>query len=240
MGKIKLELPKKYEDRNNKFPEHKGKEKISWSQHTSYSDPEYQNDYYVQYFSEINLGGNVFSDFGGYCGTKIEHNALGREYETPLLQSDLEILKTKVDYPDNCVYEDEICVDLGNGVVCEGYIDRTWYKEDGVEIRDYKTLNLDKKEKYQSEDYGQTTLYCHAKEEKGHKILNSEVFGLGRKGLSFEGEGNYRIRLSGETEIIPTPYSKERAKKVLEDLRKTSENISEDYRIFNKYFGKKE
>jgi hypothetical protein len=235
MTKIKIELPKKYEDRNNKYPQHKGKDKISWSQHTSYKDPEYQPDYYVQYFSGIELGGNVFSDFGGYCGTKIEHNAIGKEYETPLLESDLEVLKNKIDYPENCVYEDEICVDFGD-FVAEGFIDRTWYKEDGVEIRDYKTLNLDKKEKYEDDSYGQTTLYCYDREQNGYKILNSEVFGLGRKGLSFEGTGNYRIRLSGDVEKIPTPYSKERAEKVLNEIRKSAEEISEDYRIFKKYF----
>lgn len=230
-------LPKKYEDRNNKYPQHKGKYKISYSQYTSYKDPEYQNDYYVQYFSSINLGGNVFSDFGGYCGTKIEHNALGKEYETPLLDSDLAILRDKIDYPDNCVYEDEICVDFGD-FVAEGYIDRSWYREEGVEILDFKTLNIEKKKDfYASEEYGQTTLYCYDREKAGYNILNSSVCGLGRKGLSFEGTGNYRIRLSGEVIYIPTPYSKERAEKVLEDMRKVANQISDDYKIFLKYFG---
>jgi len=230
-------LPKKYEDRNSRYPQHKGKYKISYSQYTSYKDPEYQNDYYVQYFSGINLGGNVFSDFGGYCGTKIEYNALGKDYETPLLDSDLAILRDKIDYPDNCVYEDEICVDFGD-FVCEGYIDRSWYREDGVEVLDYKTLNIEKKKDfYASEEYGQTTLYCYDREQAGHNILNSSVCGLGRKGLSFEGTGNYRIRLSGEVIYIPTPYSKERAEKVLENIRKVAGQISEDYKIFLKYFG---
>lgn len=229
-------LPKIYEDRNSKYPEHKGKYKISYSQYTSYKDPEYQNDYYVQYFSKIDVGGNVFSDFGGYCGTKIEHNALGKEYETPLLEEDLKILKEKIDYPDNCQYEDEICIDFGD-FVCEGYIDRTWYKEEGVEIRDFKTLNLAKKEKYESEDYNQTTAYCYQKEVEGNNILNSEVFGLGRKGLSFEGKGNYRIRLSGETVIIPTPYSKERAEKFKKEMVETVKKISEEYKVYLKYFG---
>jgi hypothetical protein len=238
MNKSKIILPKVYEDRNGKYPQHKGKFKISYSQYTSYKDPEYQNDYYVQYFSGINLGGNVFSDFGGYCGTKIEHNALGKEYETPLLEEDLAILRDKIDYPDNCVYEDEICVDFGD-FVCEGFIDRTWYKEDGVEVTDYKTLNIQKKlEFYASEEYGQTSLYCHAKEEEGSAILNSSVCGLGRKGTSFEGKGNYRIRLSGEVVNIPTPYSKERAEKVLNSMREVAHQISEDYKIYLKYFGK--
>lgn len=236
MNKQAIILPKIYEDRNGKYPQHKGKYKISYSQYTSYKDPDYQNDYYVQYFSEIKLGGNVFSDFGGYCGTKIEHNALGKEYDTPLLEADLAILRDKIDYPDNCVYEDEICVDFGD-FVCEGFIDRTWYKEDGVEVLDYKTLNLEKKKAfYASEEYGQTTLYCYDREQAGYAILNSSVCGLGRKGTSFEGTGNYRIRLSGEVEYIPTPYSKERAEKVIADMTKVAYQISEDYRIYLKYF----
>jgi hypothetical protein len=234
---MSIRLPKKFEDRNGLFPQHKGKYKISYSQYTSYKDLLYQNDYYVQYFSGINLGGNVFSDFGGYCGTTIEAIALGNKIETPLSESDLEILANKIEYPENCVYEDEICVDFGD-FVGEGYIDRAWYRGDkGVEILDFKTLNIEKKAAYYaSDEYQQTALYCYAKEQLGYEILNSSVCGLGRKGTSFEGKGNFLIRLSGEIVHIPTPYSKERAEKVLADMRKVAEQISDDFKIFEKYF----
>ena len=234
-----LILPKRYEDRNGKYPQHINKPKLSYSQYTSYKDPEYQNDYYVQYFSGINLGGNVFSDFGGYCGTKIEHIALGKEYETPLLENDIKILTEQIDYPENCVYEDEICVDFGD-FVAEGYIDRSEYIGDGVKVLDFKTLNIKKKaEFYASEEYGQSTLYCYDREQAGYKILESSVCGLGRKGVSFEGEKNYRIRLSGEIIYIPTPYSKERAEKVLNSMREVAKQISDDYKIYLKYFSPK-
>lgn len=232
-----IKLPKTFEDRNGKFPEHKGKPKLSYSQYTSYKDPDYHLEYYVQYFSGINTGGNVFSEFGGFCGTKIEHNAKGLEYETPLTENCLRILKDEINYPKNCEYEDEICVDLGDFVV-EGYIDQCEYTDEGVIINDFKTLNLDKKrEFYASEDYGQTTLYCYDKEQRGYKILDSFVTGLGRKGTSWEGVGNYRLRLSGEIEKIPTPYSKERAEKVIKEIKETAKKISDDYKIFLKYFG---
>ena len=231
-----LILPKKYEDRNGKYPQHIGKNKLSYSQYTSYKDDLYRNDYYVQYFSGIQLPGNDFSDFGGYCGTKIEHIALGKEYDTPLSSADIKILTEKIEYPPNCVYEDEICVDFGD-FVAEGYIDRSEYIGNGVKILDYKTLNLDtKKAYYESEEYGQTTLYSYDREQAGFEILDSAVCGLGRKGSSLDGKGNFKMRLSGDIEYIPTPYSKERAKKVMDDMRKVAKQISDDYKIYLKYF----
>lgn len=231
-----IELPKKYNTENPKYQHHNGKNKISHSQYTSYKDEKYRPDYYVQYFSGIDLGGNIFSEFGGFCGETIQH--IGEKKELPktsLSENCIEILKS-LEYPDNCVYEEEIVVDLGDNLTVQGFIDRIHYQEDGVEITDFKTLNLDsdKKDYYASEEYGQTTLYAYQKEQEGFNILNSQVIGLGRKGNSWDGK--YPMKLSGRIEVIPTPYSKERAEKVLNDIKETAKKISEDYRIFKKYF----
>lgn len=235
-------LPKVFEDKNNKRPECKGKPKLSYSQYTSYKDPEYQNQYYVQYFSGIELPSGEFAQFGTSCGEFIED--MGNRI-TPvrlgyLSQEDVEILMT-LDYPDNAVYEDEIIVDLGEFCL-EGYTDRTIYRDNKeVEIRDYKTLNLDKKKDfYASDDYGQTALYSHQKELEGYKVIKSEVCGLGRKGSSLSGTGNFKMRLSGQIEVIPTPYTEERGKKIIEDITNVVHKISDDYKIFLKYFAKKE
>jgi len=231
-------LPKTFEDRNNKRPECKGKPKLSYSQYSSYKDPEYQNQYYIQYFSGINLPSGEFAEFGTSCGEFIEDvgNKAVPVRLGHLSQEDTEVLM-KLDYPDNCVYEDEIIVDLGDFCL-EGYTDRTWYKENNeVEIRDYKTLNLDKKKDfYASDEYGQTALYSHQKELEGYKVTKAEVGGLGRKGSSLSGTGNFKMRLSGQIEFIPTPYTEERGKKIIADITKVAHQISEDYKIFLKYF----
>ena len=231
-------LPKVYEDRGGKNPQLKGKPKLSYSQYTSYKDPEYQDDYYVQYFSGVSLPSGEFAEMGSSVGECIEHIAKGQVVNGCLSQEDVKIIKETVDFPENCIYEDPIALDLGE-VVIEGYIDRTWHKKDkDIEIRDYKTLNVANKSKfYASEEYAQTSLYAYYKELQGFKIVNSEVFGLGRKGSSLSGTGNFKMRLSGETVIIPTPYTRERGEKIAADIKKTAEQISEDYSIYLKYFG---
>lgn len=238
MSKDKIILPKTFEDRNGTRPECKGKPKLSYSQYTSYKDPEYQNQYYLQYFLGVELPSGEFAEFGSSCGEYIEDSANNIvQRKGCLSEEDISVLDAIIDYPDGCVYEDEIIVDFGD-FVSEGYSDRTWYRNDtDVEIRDYKSLNLDKKaDFYASEEYGQTTLYCYQKEREGYTIVNSEVFGLGRKGSSLLGTGNFKMRLSGDYKIIPTPYSKERAEKVIDDMRKVANQISDDYKIFIRYF----
>jgi hypothetical protein len=236
----KIVLPKTFDDKNNKRPECKGKPKLSYSQYTSYKDPLYRDDYYVQYFSGIELPSGEFALFGSDCGNYVQDKGEGN---TPirvgsLSKEDTQILDT-LDYPSNCVYEDEIIVDLGDFCL-EGYTDRTWYKENNeIEIRDYKTLNLDKKKDfYASDDYGQTALYAHQKEKEGYTVTKSEVCGLGRKGSSLTGTGNFKMRLSGQVEIIPTPYTEERGKKIIADITKVVHQISDEYKVYQKYFAK--
>ncbi len=234
----KIVLPKTFQDKNDKRPECKGKPKLSYSQYTSYKDPLYQDDYYVQYFSEIELPSGEFAFFGGCCGEFIEdvgNKAIPARVGC-LSEDDTKVLM-ELDYPDNCVYEDEIIIDLGEFCL-EGYTDRTWYKENNeIEIRDYKTLNLDKKKDfYASDDYGQTALYSHQKEKEGYVVTKSEVCGLGRKGSSLSGTGNFKMRLSGQVEIIPTPYTEERGKKIIADITEVVHQISDEYKIYQKYF----
>lgn len=237
--KNEIILPKVYEDRNKTNPQLIGKPKISYSQYTSYKDPLYKSAYYVQYFSGIQLPSGEFAEFGSACGEFIEDfaNKADPVRIKNLSPEDIQILLDKVDFPENCVYEDEIAMDLGE-ICLEGYVDRTEYLDaKKVFIRDFKTLNIEKKAPfYASKEYGQTTLYCLHKERQGYEIVGSEVFGLGRKGTSFNGTGNFKMRLSGETVIIPTPYSTERGEAVVADILKVSKMISDDYKIYLKYF----
>lgn len=242
MKKEKLLLPRTFEDRNGKYPKHKGKPKLSYSQHTSWKDPEYNADYIVQYFSGIVLPDGIWALFGGEVGTYIEYKANDLEMPvfTMLSADDANFLDT-LDYPQNCTYEDEICVDMGDFVI-EGYTDRTELvdkKDKKVGIRDYKTGNLDKKtEFYESDEYAQTTLYCDQKVQEGFEIEYSEVVLLGRKGNNMTTKNGFqRIRLSGDLTKIDTPYSKERADKIKEDMKKSAQDISKLYKTYLKYFG---
>lgn len=231
-------LPKTFTCRSGNYKHLNGKPKLSYSQYNSYNDPEYKLEYYLQYFMGIKVAGNDFSEFGTSVGEYIEHKAIGEVKTGHLSESDISVLDTVVDYPDNSVYEDEVALDLGDFVV-EGYIDRSHYDLNNViHIRDYKSGNLDTKaEYYASEEYKQTTVYCYFKVGQGFKIGNSEVFMLGRKGNSLEGKGNFKMRLSGDYKIIPTPYSTERGEEAVKSLRDTAKNISEDFEIYLKYFG---
>lgn len=230
-------LPKKYESRSGDYAHLNGKYKLSYSQYSSYSDEQYQNDYYVQYFLGIRLPSGEFAEFGSAVGEYIEYKAKGELKQGLLSEEDMKVIDSCVDFPDGCVYEDEVALDLGDFVV-EGYIDRSHYLLDNkIAIRDYKTLNIDKKaDFYASDEYGQTTLYCYFKETQGFQIETSEVLGLGRKGTSLNGTGNWKMRLSGEYKIIPTPYSKERAEQVINKIKQTAEKISDEYKIFLKLF----
>lgn len=220
-----------------------GKPKISYSQYSSYKDPEYQDQYYLQYFSGIDLPSGEFAEMGSSTGQYIEDVGMGN---TPprtgcLSKEDVEIILKNITFPPNCVYEDKVEIDCEDFYI-EGYIDRTQYlAEKEIEIEDFKTLNLDKKKDfYASEEYGQTALYCYQKEREGYKVVRSFVTGLGRKGSSLDGTGNFKMRLSGVVEQIETPYTKERGEKIIEDMTKVVHQISDDYKIYLKYFAPKE
>lgn len=233
-------LPRTYEDPHGKYPQHKGKAKLSYSQYTSWKDEQYQPQYIVQYFSGIKLPDGIWAEYGKNVGEFIEHYAqkLKHPEYTMLSDEDKEFLRT-LDYPENCTYEDEIVFDCGAFVV-QGFTDRTELFEcNSVGTRDYKTGNLlKKKEFYASDEYGQTTLYCHQKVKEGHAIKYSEVMLLGRKGNNMTIKGKFHpIRLSGEKEIIPTEYSEERAEALIEDIKKTAKEIEYCFKTYLKYFG---
>jgi len=193
-----------------------GKPKISYSQYSSYKDEEYQDQYYLQYFSNISLPSGEFAEFGTSCGQFIEDVGMGT---TPprtgcLSKEDVEIILDKITFHPNSVYEDKIIVDCGDYII-EGYADRIKYLDNReIEVEDFKTLNIDTKRKfYESEEYGQTALYSHQKEKEGYTVKRSFVTGLGRKGSSLDGTANFKMRLSGVVEEIETPYTKERGEK---------------------------
>ena len=79
-------------------------------------------------------------------------------------------------------------------------------------------------------------MYSWVKEQEGFKIGVSDVLGLGRKGTTIGGDGNWRMRLSGDSKIILTPYSKERVEEMKTWVRGVVEDISEDYKTYLRLF----
>lgn len=232
MSKDKIVLPRELD----------GRPKISYSQYSSYKDEEYQDQYYLQYFSNIRLPSGEFAEFGTSCGQYIEDVGMGLDTlrKGCLSEEDIKIIIDNIAFPPNSIYEDKIIVEC-EGFVVEGYADRIKYLDDkGVEVEDFKTLNIDTKKKfYESEEYGQTALYSYQKEKEGYTVTRSFVTGLGRKGSSLDGTGNFKMRLSGDVQEIETLYTKERGEKVIEGITKVVHQISDDYKVFLKYFSAK-
>lgn len=238
-----LNLPRKYHNEGGKYPQHLGKNKMSYSQYNSWIDPDYRLEYIVQYFSGIKIEpvmvngalSDIWSLYGSAVGDYISSKAEGNTPEIRMLTPNCIQILDNLDYPGNSVYEDEIVIDCGDFCV-QGFIDRAEYNEyNEVSIIDFKTGNVDTKaEFYASEDYGQTSIYSYQKDLEGWIIGYSGVRLLGRKG---NGQAKYPLRLSGDIKDIPTPYSKERAEKVLEKIKKAAYEISDLYAVYNKYFG---
>lgn len=231
-------LPKIFKNNtgNPEFDKYENMPYVSYSQLTSYLDENYWMEYYTQYFSGISSGGNAFSEFGGLIGKTIEEIGTNQEITTDISEEDLKVIKNNFNFEGINKYEDPCIIDFGDFILI-GYADKVLYEGTEVEVMDVKTLNLDKKaDYYASKDYRQTTLYSYYFETKGYKIKDSYVFGFGRKGSQIDGQGNFKMRLSGEVKKIPTPYSKERAEEALEYVRETTKKISEDWKIYQRLF----
>ena len=231
-------LPKIFKNTtgNPEFDQYNGKFYISYSQLTSYLDDTYWMEYFTQYFSGIKSESGEFAEFGTIIGQTIEQLGQNQEVTTNISREDLEIIKAKIDFKGDNKYEDPCIIDFGDFILI-GYADKVLYEGLSVEVADVKTLNIEKKSSfYGSKDYRQTTLYSYFFETQGYTVKDSYVIAMGRKGSSLEGQGNFKMRLSGDVVKIPTPYSKERAEEALEYVRETAKKISEDWKIYQKLF----
>lgn len=230
MSEIKvLDLPKVYENEGGKYPQHVGKPKLSYSAYNSFNEQAYRGEFFANYFLGLKSEGNIFTDYGGKCGKLFETNTDSSD----LSEFDVSVIKG-IERPANALYEVEIVVDRGLYVI-QGFIDREYLDLEGnLVIDDLKTGSIEKKAKdYASEDYQQTTLYAYQRELEGEHIAYSGVILLDRKG---NGAEKHPLRLTGEIERIPTPYSKKRAEDFLKSFDKTAKKIEEYHKIFKKYF----
>lgn len=215
----------------------KGKPYISYSQHTSFKDTndEFRYQMILNYIFGIKVPSRfeAFALFGGECGEYIETK--GEKRGKMLSDEDCKILdKVMKDFPEGCEYERKVWIDRGNYFIL-GFEDR-WEplkatKEGGAvtacNVEDFKTGNVKKKEAfYGSEEYGQTTLYSYAEEERGIKVKESFVTLLGRGGNPMSEDNPTKLYLTGEVKKIPTPYSTERAEKVLAEMDETANKLA--------------
>lgn len=242
----KLNLPRTYKATNKKFKEHNGKPKLSYSQYTSFNDPQYTNGYVLGYIFGIPQPSNFWAGFGTYCGTALEYRmnpskAKGKDAQTLekayeyFNEKDIETLK-KADkmFPENAVYEREVVLDRGS-YVTQGFIDVNYAqpldtKEEKfvTNVVDAKTGGKNSKTKgtefYASDKYGQTKLYMKALIEEGEEPGYCGVVFLDR---TYEGEfENPILHLSGEIIEVETPYSEEVVEKLLIKMDATAEQIS--------------
>lgn len=235
-----LILPRTFECKTGKYKNYNGRPKLSYSQYKSWKS-NYRNDYIKQYFCGLELPDSIWARTGNDTGEYIEWRGNGMIDPRPksiiLKQNSFDNIDNAelIDYPENCVYEDQIVVDCGDFVV-EGYTDRTRYfpENNSVHIRDYKTGNISKKaDYYASEEYQQLQLYGFGKQQENYNVEQIEVVMLHRKG---NGSEKSPIHLTGETLLIPLEYSKDKALSLLDDMSKVAKEISDVYKTYLKYF----
>jgi hypothetical protein len=231
MAEVKmLDLPKVYENEGGKYPQHVGKPKLSYSAYNSFNEEAYKGEFFANYFLGIRGEGNIFTEYGGKCGVLFETNT----ETSDLSDFDVDTIRS-IERPANALYEVEIVVDRGSYVI-QGFIDREYLDVEGnLVIDDLKTGAIKtKKAFYGGDEYQQTTLYAYQRELEGEHIAYSGVILLDRKG---NGQEKYPLRLTGDIERIPTPYSKKRAEAFLKSFDKTAKKIEEYHKIYKKYFG---
>lgn len=235
-----MNLPSIYKERkNNPVPErykkHIGKQAISYSTYNSFIEDGYRGSWFANKFLKLPSEGNIFTEYG---------SSVGNYQETGIIQpylSDFDMSVLDKEHPanPNAEYEREILIDMGEYVIY-GFVDRILGMGTGeLDIDDFKSGSIAKKEaEYASEDYGQTTLYAHALKLEGYKIKSSGVVLFDRKGNTLEEGHRNKLRLTGEITKIDTPYSEERAKKLLKKIDNVAKQISDYYTLYQKIFVK--
>jgi hypothetical protein len=233
----KIDLPKKYLATDSKYERFNGWNKISYSQNGSLKD--YKLGYLQDYILSVGTGeSGIFAAYGSACGQWFEDN-------TPndlLSQSDIETIN-KIQKFDTSTCESEIVINLepfGLEKTClQGFSDHEYDLDNKRFIEDLKTGNsTNMQAKYgDMEKYFQTRIYAYQRELEGFEIGGCRVIHLGRKGNNTTPEDKNCLRLSGDIDYIETPYKKSEVEKYIKEvIVNNCIEISEYFRIYNKYF----
>ena len=241
MNKLeKITLPKIYENELGNYPQHKGKQKISYSQLNSFKD--YKEQYIQGYFLGLPSESGMFAFFGSLVGTYFENGEKNENLSTFDMQTIDKLVKHS-----SSQFEAEVVIDLEpfglKDCVLQGFSDMEYDDSDLRFIEDLKTgASKSMQEKYgDMKKYYQTRLYAYQRENEGFKIGGCRVNHLDRKGNNLQIGDKNCLKLTGQIDYIETLYRREDVEKYLREVVvPTCIDISEYYSVYNKYFGKKE
>lgn len=225
------------------YKKYDGWNRISYSQVNSFNDEKYKTDYFAHYLLDMPRTSNIFAEFGSDVGDFINPNE-NRHFDY-LSEEDKNIISKFLEEegvdPSKAEYEFEVIIDLEpfglKETVLQGFTDRQFMTDKGLDVCDFKTLNLStKKSYYESRDYKQLNIYGYGLEELGFDIAEVYVIGFGRKGNTVDPSSKNVLRLSGEVEKIENPYTRRKAENDLKYVAETCLKIDEYYKVINKYF----
>lgn len=235
MAKASIELPSKL-DKSNWFYEgneelinpHLGKYYISYSTVSSWED--YRTDFIKEKLAKIKLPDSIYGNFGSWVGTSVEHGEVQPNNYGFTGGENINLIERT----ENDKYERMILIDMGEYCII-GFIDiMREITPKVVEVIDIKTGGASKEGEYKKESYIQTTLYSKALEDEGYKIEKSGVIFCRRTGSHIKPP----LNLSQEQFYIPLEYNEKRVEYALAKVDRVVKEISEYYKIFNKFFAK--
>ncbi len=236
MKAIKINLPKLYENELGNYPQHKNKQKISYSQLNSFKD--YKEQYIQGYFLGNSSESGMFAFFGNLVGTYFSDG----ERDKNLSEFDMNTINQLVKH-ESSKYESEIVIDLEpfglKDCVLQGFSDHEYEIDSMLFIEDLKTgASKSMQEKYGDiKKYYQTRMYAYQRELEGFDIGGCRVNHLDRKGNNLIIGDKNCLRLTGQIDYIYTPYKKEDVEYYLKNsVVSVCKEISEYFKIYQKYF----
>lgn len=237
MKVIKIKLPKKYLNELGNYPQHLGKEKISYSQLGSFKD--YKLGYLRDYVIGVGTDDSgIFALYGGFCGKYFEDGTRS-EY---LTDSDIEVIN-RIPKFESSRYESEIVIDLEpfglKDCVLQGFSDHEYEDNNKLFIEDLKTgASKSMMEKYGDiKKYYQTRMYAYQRENEGFNIGGCQVNHLDRKGNNLIIGDKNCLRLTGHIDYIHTPYKRGDVEEYLKNsVVPVCKEIAEYYSTYQKYF----
>lgn len=238
MKATKIILPKIYENELGNYPQHKNKQKISYSQLNSFKD--YKEQYIQGYFLGNSSESGMFAFFGNLVGTYFSDG----EKDANLSESDMKTIDILLKH-ESSKYESEIVIDLEpfglKDCVLQGFSDHEYDDSIFRYIEDLKTgASKSMQEKYgDMKKYYQTRMYAYQRENEGFKIGGCQVNHLDRKGNNLIIGDKNCLRLTGQIDYIHTPYKREDVEEYLKNsVVPICKEIAEYYSVYNNIFAK--
>lgn len=236
MAKAKIELPSVitenswfYKENEELCKPHLGKPYISYSSVNSWED--YREDFIKQKFAGIEVPGSIYTEFGSYLGSAVEHGEFGENPHGFTGQENFQPFLD--DRPENGEYEKMILIDMGEYVIL-GFIDIFSLNEDNEAIVvDLKTGGKKKEEQYMAPEYVQVILYAKAIEDSGIPVATTGVWFVRRENSHY----NPPLHISKDQFFIDLPFTEERKQYAIDKVDRVVKEISSCYKTFKKVFG---